>query len=674
MLIYATTIFISAFLLFLVQPIIAKQILPWFGGSAAVWTTCMVFFQCVLFAGYAYADWIARRLVLRRQVVVHAILLAISVVSLPIIASAGWKPTGAEDPSWRILGLLTMTIGLPYFLLSTTGPLVQAWFARGFPLATVYRLYALSNLASLLALLAYPFAIEPWVPTMTQAWIWSGTYLLFVVACAASGWLTLRKPTVVAAAATTAMTDEQTAAPPLSPAPSMLDHLRWLLFAGMGAFMLLAVTNHITHDLASVPFLWILPLSLYLVTFILCFEGRSWYRRSVFVPLLVLAIAGMSWTLVEMELKIGIPVSLAALFVMCMFFHGELAARKPDPQYLTRFYLMLSLGGALGGMAVGLLAVKLFNANYEIVLGLGMTLVVLAFCLRRQRWALATLLMAIVAAGGYYLYSYEDDPTVTVMLKKRNFYGSLNVREVKPANQDEAYRRLVHGVIIHGEQFTAADRQDEATTYYRPGSGIGRTLEAMTHPNQRVGIIGLGTGTLAAYGRKGDVFRFYDINPDVIEVAQSHFTFLSRSDAKIELVQGDARLAMEREAPQEYDVIVIDAFSSDSIPVHLATTQAMAVYLRHLKPDGVIAFHISNKFLNLGPLMKLLAKDKGLHGVLVTEQSEGRDNYSPEWFLMARNPAFFDHPLIAPQIEAVEDIRGLKVWTDDFNNLYRVLK
>lgn len=270
MILYALTIFISAFLLFLVQPIIAKQILPWFGGSAAVWTTCMVFFQCVLFTGYVYADVIVRRFALRRQVILHALLLAISLVCLPILAGADWKPSGTEDPSWRILGLLAVTIGLPYFLLSTTGPLVQAWFARGYRLNTVYRLYALSNLASLLALLAYPFAIEPWVPTVTQSWIWSGVYLLFVVACAASGLLTLRQSDVT----------QPEAVPVLTQMPNMREHLIWLLFAAMGAFMLLAVTNHVTHDLAPVPFLWILPLALYLLSFILCFEGRNCIEKT----------------------------------------------------------------------------------------------------------------------------------------------------------------------------------------------------------------------------------------------------------------------------------------------------------------------------------------------------------------------------------------------------------
>ncbi len=665
MLIYALTIFVSAFLLFLVQPIIAKQILPWFGGSAAVWTTCLVFFQCVLFAGYAYADWTTRRLNVRRQAIVHALLLLVSLICLPILASAGWKPSGSDDPSWRILGLLMVTIGLPYFLLSTTGPLVQAWFTRGFPLKTVYRLYALSNLASLLALVAYPFLIEPWITTVTQAWIWSGTYLLFVIVCMASGILSMRQIVVV---------QEDDTPKEVAPIPRKREHLTWLLLSAMGAFMLLAVTNHVTHDLASIPFLWILPLSLYLVTFILCFEGRNWYKRNWFILPVVLAVGGMGWTLIEMEIRIGIPVSLAGLFVVCMFFHGELAARKPPPQHLTRFYLMLSLGGALGGLTVGLLAVKLFNANYEFGIGLVLTLVTLAVVLRHMPKLIPALAVAVTLFGGYQVYIHQGYMVQNMLVMKRNFYGSLSVREINTGDEENVMRRLVHGVIIHGEQYLAPDRLDEPTTYYRPDSGVGRALETLEHQNRRIGVIGLGTGTLAVYGRAGDVMRFYDINPDVVEVAQTHFSFLERSKAKIELVLGDARLSMERESPQAYDLIVVDAFSSDSIPVHLATLQAMEVYQRHLKPGGIIAFHISNKFLNLAPVLKQIADTKGLQGIKVVEPDDDRDSYSSEWFLVTADVTLQDHPAIAPQIAAVEKIKGLRPWTDDFNNLFQILK
>ena len=404
MLLYALTIFTSAFLLFLVQPIIAKQILPWFGGSAAVWTTCLVFFQFLLLAGYAYSDWTTRWLAPRRQMALHIALLVLSLASLPIVADASWKPAGDEDPTWRILGLLTVTIGLPYFLLSTTGPLVQAWFARTFPTGTVYRLFALSNFGSLLALLSYPFVFEFWVATQVQAWGWSAAYAAFVALCAASAVYSARSRPRVAATATV----DETA--PEGPAPAGSSYAAWLLLSAMGSFMLLAVTNHITHDVASVPFLWILPLTLYLLTFILCFEGRGWYRRSIFLGPLLVIVAAMAWALHEergiMDIKEAVPLNLVGLFVMCMFFHGELAAIKPAPRYLTRYYLMVSLGGALGGVAVGLVAVKLFNTYYEFGIGLVVTLLIAAFATRLMHSVVPMVTLAVVGFTGFHVYQY----------------------------------------------------------------------------------------------------------------------------------------------------------------------------------------------------------------------------------------------------------------------------
>jgi len=397
MLLYALTIFTSAFLLFLVQPIMAKQILPWFGGSAAVWTTCLVFFQFLLLAGYAYSDWTTRRLVPRRQVALHIVLLVVSLATLPIIPDAAWKPAGDEDPTWRILGLLTVTIGLPYFLLSTTGPLVQAWFARTFPAGTVYRLFALSNFGSLLALLAYPFAVEPWITTVHQSWGWSAGYVLFVALCAGAAVLSAR-------AGINARTETTSALPAdAGPPPALPDYLGWLLLSAMGSLMLLAVTNHITHDVASVPFLWILPLTLYLLTFILCFEGRGWYKRLYFIGPLLVVVCALAWALHAergiADIKEAVPLNLVGLFVMCMFFHGELAESKPAPAYLTRFYLMVSLGGALGGLAVGLVAVKVFDTYYEFGLGLVATLAIAAYVTRRMH-TLVPMLLDVFAGPG----------------------------------------------------------------------------------------------------------------------------------------------------------------------------------------------------------------------------------------------------------------------------------
>jgi len=665
---YALTIFTSAFLLFLVQPVMAKQILPWFGGSAAVWTTCLVFFQFLLLAGYAYSDWTTRKLKPRRQAIVHVVLLVASLASLPIIPDAGWKPAGDDDPTWRILGLLTLTIGLPYFLLSTTGPLVQAWFARTFPSGTVYRLFALSNFGSLLALIAYPFAVEPWIATAHQSWGWSAGYVLFVALCAASAIFAARTAHVPAPAASGAAN--------AGPAPAPLDYGSWLLLSAMGSFMLLAVTNHITHDVASVPFLWILPLTLYLLSFILCFEGRGWYQRHLFLGPLLVVVCVMAWALHSegglMDIKMAVPLNLAGLFVMCMFFHGELAARKPAPRYLTRFYLMVSLGGALGGVAVGMVAVKFFNTYYEFGIGLVVTLVIAAYATRFMHAFVPMLVLAGIGFSGFHVYQYIDSLTRNTLVMSRNFYGTLRVKDSGAGN--EAVRRLMHGVIMHGEQFLAEGRRNEPTTYYGATSGIGRVIKTLEGQTVRMGVIGLGTGTLAAWGRQGDVYRFYEINPEVVSVARSHFHFLGDSRAAIETVLGDARLAMEREVPQDYDVLVIDAFSSDSIPAHLVTREAMAVYLRHMKPGGVMAFHVTNRFLRLAPVVKRIADEAGLHTVLIDDGAEDSDLASTDWVLVARDQALLGRPEIAKFASSIEEIPGLRVWTDDFNNLFQILK
>jgi SAM-dependent methyltransferase len=665
--IYALTIFTSAFLLFLVQPIMAKQILPWFGGSAAVWTTCLVFFQFLLLAGYAYSDWTTRKLDARKQAILHVVLLVASLASLPIIPDASWKPAGEDDPTWRILGLLVVTIGLPYFLLSTTGPLVQAWFARTFPTGTVYRLFALSNFASLLALIAYPFVVEPWITTVNQSWGWSAGYVLFVALCAASAVYGARSHAPAGAGP----------APVASgPAPAPRDYAVWLLLSAMGSFMLLAVTNHITHDVASVPFLWILPLTIYLLTFIFCFEGRGWYQRALFLGPLLIVVCAMAWTLHEesglMDIKLAIPLNLAGLFVMCMFFHGELAARKPAPRYLTGFYLMVSLGGALGGVAVGMVAVKFFNTYYEFGIGLVVTLIIAAYVTRVMHALVPMVVLAAVGFSGFHVYQYIDSLTRNTLVMSRNFYGTLRVKDA--GTGDEAMRRLMHGVIMHGEQYLAPGRRNEPTTYYGATSGIGRVLKALEAKPVRMGVVGLGTGTLAAYGRKGDVYRFYEINPEVVSVAREHFHFLGDSGAQVDTVLGDARLAMEREAPQNYDVLVIDAFSSDSIPVHLITREAMAVYLRHVAPGGVVAFHVTNRFLRLSPVVKRIADEAGLHTTLIDDDAENSDLASTDWVLVTRDRTLLERPGIAKFASQIDEIPGLRVWTDDFNNLFRILK
>ncbi len=543
---YAITIFCSAFLLFLVQPIMAKQILPWFGGSANVWTTCLVFFQLVLLLGYAYADLVVRRIPARAQLWLHAMLLAVSCLMLPIIPGAHWKPLGSESPAPLILGLLALTVGLPYFLLSTTSPLVQSWFARRYPGRSPYRLFALSNLASMLALAGYPFALEPWVTTRIQSYGWSAGYLLFVLLCAACAWYSLH-----ALPPGDALAASDMAPPAPDGKPTRRRQLLWVALAATGSFLLLAVTNHICENISSIPLLWIVPLSIYLLSFILCFDSSRWYRRDLVAGTLAAGLGVMGWTLASRELthrlELQIAVFCIGLFVACMFCHGELARLKPSPRYLTRFYLMVSAGGALGSTLVGIVAPLVLPAYFELSFGLVACALLLALQVRREHPVFVALAAVAVlftlGTAGWGIDEFYDG----TILATRNFYGVLRVQE---GGVDAGrHRSLVHGTILHGNQYLDPHLSRTPTTYYTFTSGVGRAIESM-HPTTRhlkIGVIGLGTGTIAAYGSPGDVYRFYDINPAVIRIANSEFTYLKNSEATIETPLGDARLNLERE-------------------------------------------------------------------------------------------------------------------------------
>ncbi|HVF65732.1 MAG TPA: fused MFS/spermidine synthase [Casimicrobiaceae bacterium] len=676
MLLYAVTIFVSAFLLFLVQPVMAKQILPWFGGSATVWTTCLVFFQSTLTAGYAYADWTTHRLTPRRSVHLHIALLVASLLILPIMPGEHWKPEGNENPSWLILGMLAATIGLPYFLLSTTSPLVQAWFARRFVNASPYRLFALSNLASMIALLGYPFLLEPWTATRAQALGWSAGYALFVVLCISAGLRSLAGyvPASAPAAAGDPVSNSHT-----EPPPPVARQLLWCALAATASILLLAVSNHITQNIASVPLLWIAPLALYLLTFILTFDGTGWYKRDIVLSMTAAALGVMAWTLADPslthELEIQVGVFCIGLFLACMFCHGELVRLKPAPRYLTRFYLMISVGGATGAVMVGILAPLILPAYFELGAGLALCALLVLWQVRRDYplygvLALAALLTTIGCAvwGATEFYSNAIAAT-------RNFYGVLRVQEV--GKDTAGHRRsLIHGTILHGNQYLDNSLVTQATTYYTNTSGIGRLLDAL-HPRQtplRVGVIGLGTGSLAAYGTPGDTFKFYEINPDVIAVAKREFRYLHDSGANVETALGDARLVLEREPQQRFDVLAIDAFSSDSIPVHLITYQALGIYRKHVKPEGVIAFHVTNRFLDLIPVVDALAKAHGMRALLISDDGEGTLASRSDWVLLSMNEALLNNPRLAEAAQPITPRPDWRLWTDDFNNLVQVLK
>ena len=666
---YAATIFSSAFLLFLVQPIVSKHILPWFGGSAAVWATCLVFFQSALLLGYAYADRLTRWLSPHRQVWQHAALLLLSLLMLPVLADGSWRPTGSEDPSLHILLLLSATVGLPYLMLSTTGPLIQAWAASAGHGAQVYRLFSLSNLASLLALLSYPFLIEPWLPLQTQSLIWSFVYTGFVVLCVGSGLMLSRQHPLASA-------PENPAAE--QPPPGIKQQSVWLSLAAMSAWLLLAVTNHITQNVAAIPFLWILPLTLYLLSFVLCFESDRWYRRSWWLPLLVIMMCAAAYGLQDNKLGLNIlwaiPLYCGTLLVTTMFLHGELAALRPSPRHLTRFYLALSLGGAMGGALVGLLAPRVLPAYYELGIGFLLTSLLAAGIMRDKKITLTIgLLMAAFCALMLWRQVHAD--LAAAHLMTRNFYGRLLVRDIPGATPDITVRRLLHGAILHGEEYLSGPNRNKPTTYYGISSGIGRLLALPDAIGRRVvGVVGLGTGTLAAYGEHGDRFRFYDIDPAVIHIAQTEFGYLRNSHATIETVLGDARLNLERETPNEFDVLVIDAFSGDSIPVHLITREAVALYRKHMKPDGVIAFHVSNRYLALAPVVEKLAEEAGMHAMLIADNQPASPLLTTDWVLVASTREALMKPSLLRVAKKPPMIDGLRAWTDDSNNLFKILK
>ena len=667
---YAITIFLSSFLLFLVQPLIARLILPWFGGTAAVWTTCMLFFQCILLAGYAYAHATSAKLGPRGQAILHTILLAAAAATLPILPDPSWKPEGGDEPISRILLLLTATVGLPYLLISSTSPLVQAWFSRARPGANPYRLFAVSNFASLLALVGYPLFVEPNLTNGQQVYGWSWMFAGFAVLCSALAWTAAKAQPGALADASPVVAD--------APAPRGRQIALWLALSATGSVILLAVTNHITQNIAAIPLLWLAPLTLYLLTFILCFEGQGLYRQAWWWPVVLAAVGAMAWLLVEpdhqFDLYVQLGVFLTGLFIACMFCHGELYRLRPANRHLTAFYLWVSVGGALGGLFVAVVAPLAFKAYYELGIGLAACALLAAIVYRSlNRIALGASLVLLLGTTGAVTYDaikFQDYARLTV----RNFYGVLRVKEYGTEGEEDHLRRLLHGTIMHGEQYMNGSKRQELTSYYQVTSGIGKAIASKQAGGPiRVGVVGLGTGTLAGYGRKGDFYKFYDINPAVVTIARSDFKYLGDSEAKIEVALGDARLTLERDAPEKFDVLAVDAFSSDSIPVHLITREALAVYLRHMKPGGIIAFHVSNRFLNLGPVVGQLAKVSGAHAVNVYEKGE-EDRTQSDWVLVSLDRKALEDKVIKDVSEPVEDRPLWRLWTDDYNNLVQILK
>ncbi len=668
---YGGTVFLSAFLLFLVEPMAAKQLLPILGGSSAVWLTCLVFFQLTLLFGYLYAHWLNRSGFTPKRQYLHLTLLAFAVVTL---ATPNLFRTtlaqGTSHPVTTIFATLTVTIGLPFLLLASTSPLLQVWLSHSEGSKVWYRLFALSNAGSLLALAAYPTLVEPHLTLKLQRTLWSCGFILYAILCSILSrqvrFTTPKTPTL-----------EPVDAPPTPTAKKWL----WFLLPMVAAMQLSSVTSHITVNIAAIPLLWILPLAVYLLTFILAFEFPSFYRRGIIVRILVLMLASLGYALsktdVSLPISIGIVFFLVEVFVACLFCHAEAYALRPQRvSETTLFYLLVAAGGAAGTFFIGIASPLLFAANYDLPISFFCT-ALLALVItwsdgwgQRLLWATGSTLLFALIVMLHTVYTRE------ALLGVRNFYGTLRVKRSNIPPESAPSRMLLNGTIQHGIQLFAPGMSKTPTTYYGTNSGIGLTLLhcCQGHP-RNIGIIGLGAGTLAAYGTPGDRIRFYEINPAVRPIAENLFTYLRDSPARITFAEGDARASLAREAPQNFDVLVVDAFSGDAIPLHLLTTEAIALYRRHLAPNGILAFHVSNQYLDLAPEIARLAASANMQARSVDSPSvEPIGVYKSTWVLVSSDASFFNRDDISPQALPIAPIPGLRAWTDDYSSLLPILR
>jgi len=711
MLYFALSILLSSFLLFQIQPLVSKYILPWFGGTTSVWSASLLFFQVLLTGGYAYSYLLIGRLSPRRQGPVHLTLLGVSLALLglnlfawasPILPGESWRNLNPDQPLGEVLKILFVAVGFPYFLLSTNSSLMPAWFFRDHPGRSPYWLYAISNIGSLIGLVTYPILFEPFLSLRNQSVVWTAGYGIFVVVVAYGSWRNRKQLQFVQIENHQVTPDPKGLTESLGPKSgedivmeprsTLKTNLYWVGLAALASVMLLSTTSRITQEVAVIPFLWILPLTVYLVSFILTFSSKSFYNRWVFLTCLWVATVAYLWfvmaSVISIVVQIGIYLFL--LFAATMNCHGELYRLRPDASHLARFFLWVSAGGALGGIVVNLIVPLIFNGYWEFQIGLGAIWVLmlvymlnlpyqLNFYLRRGLTAGAAIMTCLVLVSVYIqTNAYSQNSLATY----RNFYGILNVKEKMPDDPENHHIVLTHGITNHGYQFTSPEKRHLPTAYYVEGSGVGTGFKNNpTRPAPlKVGIIGLGVGVLAVYGQEGDEFRFYEINPAVVEIAQSeYFSFLRDTEANVEIVLGDGRISLEKEltenGPHHFDMLVLDAFNSDSIPTHLLTLEAFELYLHHLKPDGILALHISNQHLNLRPVVWQLAEALGLDGLAFYNTSEDLRVKPSLWILLTNNQEFLSNPeVIALSLERENDLPNFRLWTDDYSDLFQILK
>jgi len=696
MLRYIFTIFLSAFLLFLVQPIIARFILPWYGGTPAVWTACVLCFQVGLLAGYAYAHGLVAccRRHPRRQAVIHFALILISLLFLPITPTDAMKPAASTiaAPTSGIILLLLQTVGLPFIVISASGPLIQHWFFSVSKGASPYRLYAISNLGSLLGLLSYPVLIEPTFGLQRQTELWSATYVIYgILATLCARQFMHSQPDTKA--------DDRTETAPL--VPKIEHRILWGICAALGSVVLLATTNQMCQDIAVVPFLWVLPLSLYLISFIICFDHPRWYHRGAWIPLAVLTVGAMVYLLnqgsadVEMHISRQTAIYLCAMFCCCMLCHGEMVRLKPAPTYLTSFYLVISLGGAIGGMFVSLVAPKIFTGIWELHLVLLLITMMISYrvyrdaragMITRRFWlALFNLFwVQLVLTMAFFLRKHIQEQASDALVIKRNFYGTLSIYDGE-VDKPNHWRTLYHGRINHGRQFlNYKTLRAKPSSYYMRLSGPGLIFNF--HPKRQalpdqpisIGVVGLGTGTLAGYANIKDSIHFYEINPEVETLAREYFTYIKECPTDVKITLGDARITMEAEleagSPNQFDALFVDAFSGDSIPMHLFTQEAFESYLAHLAPDGILAIHITNLHLDLSDPVRTLSAALNLNAIWVERYPKERGECYSSWVLLSRTRETLD--LIESKgLNSDWERKDARptLWTDDYSNLLKVI-
>ena len=666
---FAGAVFLGAFLLFLVEPIAAKQLVPVLGGSAAVWITCLAFFQTALLCAYLYAHWMART---------PRWLISFALMALGLASAISWclrgpgSGAGSAHPILTVFVVLTTTIGLPFLVLGTTSPLMQVWWARFQSSAIPYRLFALSNLASLLALALYPTLIEPHLTLHAQRIAWCGGFGIFALITTTLA-STVRNTSPRTEISTPTPAEQGASAPPMQ-------KFLWVLLPMGAAMQLCSVTSYLTANIAAIPLLWILPLAVYLLTIILAFEYPRLLPRAIVVRFLIVMLAGLGYALskqdVEWPLRISIAFFLIEAFASCLFCHSEAYRLCPSrASESTLFYLLFAAGGALGSFIIGIAFPLLFRFNFDLVITCAFTALLALLVTWQDGWSSRLLWSAVTIVMALQIFWINIVSWRNTNVAVRNFYGALRVKQTFGI-PGSTLRTLTNGNVEHGTQIFGTEKQRHTpTSYYAEDSGVGLALRLCCAARPRnIGVIGLGAGTIAAYGRPGDHIRFYEINPAVAPIARNVFTYIHDSGAQVSIIEGDARTSLAAEPPQHFDVLVVDAFSGDAIPLHLLTIQALALYRRHLAPDGILAFHISNRHVDLEPPIVLLAQSAGMQAAAITTlANDSRDEFTATWMLLSDNTDFFVQPEIVRAAHPPETIPGLRPWTDDFSSLQPVL-